>query len=141
MNHSIALETTQPSKVLNIALWIAQFALSGLFLMAGFMKLTQPIEVLSATVAWAADMPGLVRFIGLSELLGGIGLLLPAFLRIKPVLTPLAAVGIAIIMVLAMGYHGMRGEFGSVIFNLFLFGVAVFVAWGRFKKAPIAPRM
>jgi hypothetical protein len=81
-----------------------------------------------------------VRFIGLSELLGGLGLILPAALRIKPVLTPWAAVGLAVVMVLASGFHVSRGESSVIGMNFILAAVAVFIAWGRFKKAPIYPK-
>lgn len=142
MNNSIAMETPQPSKALNIALWIAQVAFGSLFLVAGFTKLTLPIPELAVSMNYADDIPeSMMRFIGLSELLGGIGLLLPSLLRIKPVLTPLAAAGLATVMLLAIVFHIMRGEFPVVIFNLVLGSVAAFIAWGRFKKAPIAPRM
>jgi len=73
-----------PSKALHISLWIAQVILAAMFLMAGVMKSTQPIEQLGASMSWVNDFSaGMVRFIGISELLGGIGLLLPALLRIK----------------------------------------------------------
>ncbi len=78
------------NKTLNIALWVAQVLLAAMFLMAGIMKATQPIEELSQSMTWVNDFSaGMVRFIGISELLGGIGLLLPALLRIKPIFTPL----------------------------------------------------
>lgn len=73
-----------PSKALHISLWIAQVILAAMFLMAGVMKSTQPIEQLGASMSWVNDFSaGMVGFIGISELLGGIGLLLPALLRIK----------------------------------------------------------
>ena len=77
------------------------------------------------------------RAIGVSELLGAIGLILPAALRIKPILTPLAASGIAVIMILATAYHIYAGE-PPVTIAFFL--LAAFVAWGRFKKVPIEPK-
>ena len=134
-------QTTQPSKALNITLWIAQVLLGGMFLMSGFMKLSSPMADMATSMPWTTALPeAMVRFIGLAELLGGIGLLLPSILRIKPVLTPLAAVGLATIMVLATGFHLMRGETSVIVMNLILAAIAVFIAWGRFKKAPIAGR-
>ena len=85
-----------------------------------------------------AQVPlALVRFIGISELLGAVGLILPALTKIKPLLTPLAALGLLTIMILAMGFHVSRGEAGTLPFNIVLGGLAAFVAWGRTSKAPI----
>jgi hypothetical protein len=110
--------------------------------MAGVMKVGAPLAQLGAKMAWVNAVPaGLVRFIGASELAGALGLVLPASTRIKPSLTPLAALGIVLIMVLAAGFHISRGEAAQgVPMNLILGGLAAFVAWGRWKKAPISPR-
>lgn len=125
------------TKVLNIALWIAQVILAGMFIMAGFMKSFTPIEQLSASLPWAKDVPAwLVRFIGISELLGALGLVLPSLLRIKPILTPVAALGIIAIMIMAAFFHISRSEFSGVAFTLILALVAAFIGWGRFKKVP-----
>jgi putative oxidoreductase len=109
--------------------------------MAGVMKTTQPIAELAQNLVWPGAMPpALVRFIGVSEFLGALGLVLPAATRIKPSLTPLAAAGLALIMLLAAIFHVLRGELQALPIN-FLFGaLAVFVAWGRSRKAPIPPR-
>ncbi len=125
------------SKGLNIALWVAQGLLVAAFLIAGFMKLTAPIDELAANGMSFVNTfsEGIVRFIGISELLGGIGLILPAWLRIKPILTPIAAIALAIVMVLAAIYHISVGE--PPVPNIILFALAAFVAWGRLKKAPI----
>lgn len=127
------LTQTKRSKALHVVLWIAQVILAGMFLMAGYMKLTTPIAELSNAIPWAADMPALVRFIGLSELLGGLGLILPAALRIKPHLTIWAAAGLAVIMLLAVFFHVARGEVSAIGMNIGLGILAVFVAWGRSK--------
>src|SRR5258706_10286711 len=110
--------------------------------MAGWMKVTTPIAELPARFPWASAMsPALVRFIGACELMGAAGLLLPAVTRIKPDLTPLAALGLLTIMVLASAFHVSRGEAAQALpFNLTVAAVAAFVAWGRLKKAPIATR-
>jgi uncharacterized membrane protein YphA (DoxX/SURF4 family) len=130
-----------PSKALHISLWIAQVILAAMFLMAGVMKSTQPIEQLGASMSWVNDFSaGMVRFIGISELLGGIGLLLPALLRIKPVLTPLAALGLFTVMVFALVYHITKGEYESLGMNVILGAIAFFIAWGRYKKVPIAEK-
>ena len=128
-------------KVLHITLWIAQVILAGMFIMGGFMKTFTPIAELSVTMPWAKDIPALTRFIGISELLGGLGLVLPAALRIAPRLTVLAAYGLALIMVLALLFHISRGEASGISTNIVLGLLSVFIAWGRSTRAPIYPRV
>jgi putative oxidoreductase len=125
---------------MNIALWIVQLLLALLFGFAGATKTFTPIDQLAQQMPWVAEQPGLIRFIGISELLGALGLILPAATRIKPGLTALAAVGLAVIMVLAVGFHAMRGEWSSIATNVVILAFALFVAWGRTKRAPIPPR-
>lgn len=130
--------TTQNNKAINIALWIAQVLLALMFLMAGIMKTSQPVEALAESLPWVTSTPiALVRFIGISELLGGLGLLLPSILRIKPFLTVWAALGLVAVMILAAIFHASRGEFSAIGMNVILIALAAFVAWGRSKKAPI----
>jgi putative oxidoreductase len=129
------------SKALNITLWVAQLLLAAMFLMAGFTKLSTPIEELVAAQPWAAGLPPLlIRFIGLSETLGALGLLLPSALRIHPKLTVWAAGGLVALMGCALAFHVSRGEFSAIIVNVILAGLAVFVAWGRSTKAAIVAR-
>jgi uncharacterized membrane protein YphA (DoxX/SURF4 family) len=127
---------------LNIALWIAQLLLAAVFGLAGFLKLTQPIAALAHMMRWPGDVPWeLVRFIGTAELLGAVGIILPAATRVLPRLTPLAALGFVAIQVLAIPFHISRGEAAMALpLNIPLLGLAVFAAWGRYKKAPILPR-
>jgi uncharacterized membrane protein YphA (DoxX/SURF4 family) len=116
---------------MNIALWIVQILLAAMFLMAGVMKAFQ-YERAKAMLPWVKDVsPGLVTFIGVSELLGGLGLVLPWLTGILPRLTPLAALGLAIIMILAAVFHLRRGEMQGIVMNLVLLVLAVFVAYGR----------
>ncbi len=131
--------TNQKSnKAINIALWIAQGLLAVMFIMAGLMKSTQPIEALTEALPWVANTPlALVKFIGISELLGGLGLLIPSIFRWKSNLTILAALGLALVMILASGFHASRGEFSAIGMNAILLVLALFIAWGRRKKAPI----
>jgi uncharacterized membrane protein YphA (DoxX/SURF4 family) len=127
----------------SIALWVAQVLLLVAFGGAGFMKLTQPLAALASSgLGWVNDMPEwLVRFIGIAELAGALGMILPAATRILPILTPFAAAGFAIIQVLAIGLHASRGETAMTLpVNLVLLALALFVLWGRFSKAPVAPR-
>ena len=129
------------SKFLHYGLWGAQLALGLAFVMAGSMKTTAPYADLAQKMAWVSAVPeGLVRIIGIAELLGGLGLILPAATRIKPWLTPLAAGGLALIMILATAFHLSRGEAAAVPINVVLGGLAAFVAWGRARKSPIPGR-
>ncbi|HEX8278774.1 MAG TPA: DoxX family protein [Segetibacter sp.] len=131
----------KPSKALNITLWVLQVLLAAMFLMAGFMKLSQPIATLSQSLPWTAQMPELfVRFIGVAEVLGALGLILPSLLRIQPRLTPIAAIGLALVQLFAMIFHISRGETSVIGMNLILLLIAVIIAWGRSKKARIAPK-
>lgn len=130
-----------PSRGLHIGLWVAQIALALMFGMAGVMKSTQPIEVLAQQLVWPGAVPAaMVRLIGISELLGAIGLVLPAATRIQPRLTPLAAAGLVTVMVLAAVFHLTRGELAGIGVNAVLGAIAAFIAWGRLRKAPIPAR-
>ena len=119
---------------MNIALWIAAGLLAVAFLAAGLMKITGKREQMIERMPWVADFSqGQVKAIGAVEVLGAIGLILPALTGIAPVLVPLAATGLAITMVLAAVMHLRRGDgVASVVPNIVLFALAVFVAWGRF---------
>jgi len=127
----------------NLALWAAQVLLAVLYLMAGFMKLVQPIDALVGMgMAYAGALPeAFIRFVALMEILGAIGLLLPAATRILPWLTPLAAVGLSFVQLSAIVLHAMRGETAMTLpVNLVLLALALFIFWGRWQKAPIAAR-
>ena len=119
---------------MNIALWIAQGLLAAAFLMGGTMKTSTPIAKLKLKMPWVADFPvGMVRFIGTTQLLGAIGLIVPMLTGIAPILTPIAASGLALTMVFAAIYHFRKGEFKAIMTNTVLFLLAVFVAYGRFQ--------
>lgn len=127
-----------PSQRLHLSLWIVQILLGVFFAMVGVVKMTTPMAELPAD---GPSLPeALLRFIGASEFAGGLGLVLPAATRIKAWLTPLAGLGLAVIMLLALAFHASRGEWASLPMNLVLGGLAVFVAWGRSKKALIEAR-
>ena len=116
---------------MNSALWVVQVLLAAAFIFAGVLKAFQYDRA-------KASLPrGLVTFIGVSELLGGLGLLLPALTGILPWLTPLAAVGLAVIMILAGIFHATRGEMSSIITNVVILALTVFVAYGRFVVLPL----
>lgn len=126
------------NKAINIILWIAQGLLAVIFIMAGIMKTTQPVEALAKSLPWVTSTPlELVRFIGVNELLGGLSLLIPSIFQFKPFLTVWAALGLASVMVLAAVFHASRDEFPNIGVNVILIGIALFIAWGRSKKAPI----
>lgn len=129
------------NKIMHIILWVMQGLFAAMFIMAGLTKAFQPIEAMAESMPWVRDVPlTLVRFIGVSELIGGIGLVLPSLLRIKPMLSVWAATGIAIIMLLAGVLHTSRGEFSGIIVNVLFMAVLGFIAWGRTKKSPIATK-
>lgn len=123
---------------MSVVLWIAQILLALAFLMAGVMKITQPIESLGKRMTWTAAIPpALVRFIGLAEMLGGIGLILPMITGILPGLTVVAAVSLAIVMVLAAVFHLTRHEASHVPMNMILLALALVVIVGRLAVVPV----
>ena len=123
---------SQTNYKMNTALWIAQGILAT-FVMAGLIKMIQPKEKLKERMPWVNDYKvGQVKPIGLAELLGGIGLIVPWLTGIAPILTPIAAVGLAIIMFLAAIYHYRHNEYPAIAFNAVFLVLAVFVAYGRF---------
>ena len=118
------------------ALWTVQVLLALVFLFAGGMKLVTPIEEMMAQAP--LPLPGLfVQFIGVAEVLGALGLLLPGLLRIRPGLTPLAAAGLAIIMIGAVAYTLATGEIVAALISLVVGLLAAFVAYGRWRLAPL----
>jgi uncharacterized membrane protein YphA (DoxX/SURF4 family) len=129
---------------LNGTLWSLQVLWGFFFAGSGFGKVLLYDGALYAAapraVAWYAAVPQpLIVFIGVCEVLGGVGLILPAMTRVKPRLTPLAAAGLTLMMILAAGFHITRGEYILVPANLMLGGVAAFIAAGRSNLRPIAP--
>jgi putative oxidoreductase len=137
-SHASAVPVAATGRGFRIALWSAQIILAIVFALAGGMKAFTPAAELAKT-ANGFPLP-LLRFIGIAELAGSIGLILPALTRIVPVLTPLAASGLVIVMTLAAGLHAVRGELGELALVVVLGALAWLVAWGRFKRAPIARR-
>ena len=119
------------SKFLGPALWTAQVLLALFFLLAGYTKLTTPVDALAQSIPWTADHPGLAPWTGLADLLGGLGILLPALTRVMPRLTPLAAMGLVLLQVLALFFHLSRGETAVMPLNVVLIALAGFVWWGR----------
>ena len=123
---------------MNYALWIVQVLLALLFLFAGGVKLVLPLDKLKGPL----ELPGwFTRFIGVAEVLGGLGLILPSALRIQPWLTPLAALGLALIMVGAIAVTLAGSMIGAALFSLVVGLLAAFVAYGRWRLAAIPPRV
>ena len=115
------------------ALWIVQGLLAVLFLFAGGMKLILPLEKLTGPI----PVPGLfMRFIGVAEVLGALGLILPGLLRIRPGLTPLAAAGLVIIMIGAIAVTLRGGDLVAAMISLVVDLLAAFVAYGRWRLTP-----
>jgi uncharacterized membrane protein len=130
--------SARPRRALYVTLWLVQLLLAAAFLLVGYTHAFAPIEVAVQRAPWVASLPlALVRFIGVVEIAGALGLLLPAATRIRPMLTPLAATGLATMMALAIPFHLMRGEASAVVLNLGLGSLAVLVALGRMRWAPI----
>jgi uncharacterized membrane protein YphA (DoxX/SURF4 family) len=116
------------------ALWIVQGLLALLFLFAGVMKFIMPIEEMTKQV----QLPGaFLRFIGVCEILGGLGLILPSLLRIRPGLTPLAAAGLIVIMIGATLISLMLGGITMAVMPFVVLLLLAFVVYGRWKVAPI----
>ncbi|MGH7703174.1 MAG: DoxX family protein, partial [Gemmatimonadales bacterium] len=110
-----------------------QGLLAALFLFAGGMKLVLPLEKLTGAV----PLPGLfLRFIGVAEVLGALGLFLPGLLRIRPGLTPLAAAGLVIIMIGATVVTLVGGDVAAALISVVVGVLAAFVAYGRWRLAP-----
>jgi uncharacterized membrane protein YphA (DoxX/SURF4 family) len=118
---------------MNVVIWVLQVLLALAFLAAGLTKLTQPRQKLATTMGWVEDFsdPG-VRAIGALEVLGALGLLVPALTGVATVLVPLAAVGLALLMVGAAVTHRRRGELPMIGINTVLLVLTVVVAWARF---------
>ena len=118
---------------MTVALWIVQGLLALLFLFAGVMKFIMSVEEMTKEI----PLPGaFLRFIGVAEVLGAVGLILPGLLRMKPGLTPVAAAGLAIIMIGATVITLMTGAGAMALVPLVVGILAVFVAYGRWRMAP-----
>jgi uncharacterized membrane protein YphA (DoxX/SURF4 family) len=117
---------------MNIALWVAQGLLVVMYLMAGGMKTLQTARA-KEQFPWAKNRSdGFVRFVGISELLGAFGLILPMVTGILPWLTPVAAIGLSLIQLLAIfTEHLPKREFNVIPMNVVLLGLSIFVIFGR----------
>lgn len=123
---------------MDVALWIVAGLLALAFLGAGVMKSTRSKERLAgAGMAWVEDFSsGMIRFIGIAEILGALGLVLPPLVGVDPVLVPIAATGLAVVMAGAVITHVRRNEYAATVPALVLLVLSLFVAWGRFGPYP-----
>jgi uncharacterized membrane protein YphA (DoxX/SURF4 family) len=120
------------------ALWILQILLGLLFLFSGSMKFVMSVAEMTKDIPW---MPGwFLHFIGVMEILGGFGLILPSLLRIRPGLTPLAAACLVIIMIGATVITLSATGIGPAMIPLIVGILCVFVAYGRWRLAPLSAR-
>jgi uncharacterized membrane protein YphA (DoxX/SURF4 family) len=119
---------------MNVVLWIVAGLLAVAFVASGAMKLIRPkAQLKEMGMGWVDSFgDGAVKLIGVVDILGGLGLVLPALVGVAPILVPIAAVGLVILMIGAIVTHGRRGETPMVAFNVVLLLLAAFVAWGRF---------
>jgi uncharacterized membrane protein YphA (DoxX/SURF4 family) len=143
----VAARSAPKTKTMNIALWILQVLWGVFFCFTGFGKIMcyRPNvwnHTLHQPVPWFSAVPqALFVVIGLCEFLGGAGLILPAMTGVKPKLTPFAAIGLTLVMILAAIFHIVRGELSFFLpMNLVLGGVAAFIVYGRLMVVPIAAR-
>ncbi len=135
-------EVQSPRGGVHIALWVVQVLLAFLFLMAGAMKLMTPTaDLIAGGMAWAARFPEGFRFVvGGAEVLGAIGLIAPSATRILPVLTPAAAAGLVLTMLVAALDHVRAAEFAGMAPSVVLGLLSAFVVWGRAFGAKIPAR-
>ncbi|GGO65884.1 DoxX family protein [Nonomuraea cavernae] len=132
--------TTPARRGLNLGLWTAQGLLALIFVGGGIWKLAMPRPELAEIFPWTGGTPPALLYVtSVFDVLGGLGVLLPALTRIKPGLTVLAALGCVALQASAIVFHLSRGE-TDVVINVVLIALALFVAWGRHRAAPIPPR-
>ncbi len=135
------MTNTHPLKALHITLWIAQLLLAGTMIWASCMKLFAPVSQVAAMWPWAGEVSVIfLKFTGVVDLLGALGLILPSLLRTQPRLTPIAAIAIIVLMICASVFHISRGEGSDITPNIAFALIAAFIAWGRWNKAPIISR-
>jgi len=142
MNATTSPATSKPKRrTLNTILWVVQALLALAYLAAGIQKTFFSFDTLATTIFWTVYVPHpLVRFIGATELLGSVGLIIPAATKIQPRLTTLAAGGLTLIMASATIMHAVRGETIALPTTITLFVLDAFVAYGRWKLAPFAEK-
>lgn len=130
----------QPGTALNAGIWIAQALAFAAFGAVGLIKLFKPIPELAAMWPWTGELPvAIVRTLGIVDVAGALGVLLPSIARIKPRLTVVAAACCIALQVCAMVFHLSRGEAAATPVNVVFLALVAFVFWGR-RRIPIRPR-
>jgi len=120
--------------MLNVGLWVAQFLLFAAFAWGAWLKIMTPIPKLVALWPWTGDMPApAVRWLGVIDLAGGVGVFLPMLTNIEPQITGLAALGCVVLQVCAMAFHISRREIASTPINFVLLALAGCILWGRWQ--------
>jgi uncharacterized membrane protein YphA (DoxX/SURF4 family) len=119
---------------MNVVLWILQGLDAAVFLGSGALKVSRPKDELAKNLAWVTHFsPAMVKFIGAVEVLGALGLILPAATRIAPILTPIAAIGLGLTMIGALVTHARLGDKANLFVpSAVLLIISAVVAWGRF---------
>jgi putative oxidoreductase len=121
----------------NVFLWVLQILAAAAFLLAGSVHAFRPLDQLEKRMGWVRDFPpAFVRFVGVAEILGAIGLILPMVTGVLPWLTVAAAIGLAIVMVSAAVFHASRREYSQIATNVILLVLVAFVAYGRWVLVP-----
>ena len=127
--------TDRSGRKLNVLLWVLQILLAMLFTFSGVMKFIMPVEEMTKQI----PLPGwFLHFIGVAEILGAIGLVLPGVLRIRAGLTPLAAVGLVVIMIGATAVNLKTGQRGAALTTVVVGLLLVFLAYNRWRMVPHA---
>ena len=122
---------------MHLALWVLQVITGVYWVAIGVTHFTLP-EGLPAQMSWMYELPPLLHYVsGTAEILGGLGLILPGVLKMQTRLTPLAAAGLALVMVLAIVWHLNRGEMQQIAGNVVFAAVMAFIAYGRWKLRPL----
>jgi uncharacterized membrane protein YphA (DoxX/SURF4 family) len=127
--------TDRSGRKLNVLLWVLQILLAMLFTFSGVMKFIMPVEEMTKQIS----LPGwFLHFIGVAEILGAIGLVLPGVLRIRAGLTQLAAVGLVVIMIGATAVNLKTGQRGAALTTVVVGLLLVFPAYNRWRMVPHA---
>jgi len=119
---------------MNTVLWVLQIVLAVVFAAAGIAKIALPRDRLKATMGdWVDPVPApAIKLLGLAELAAAVGLIVPPLVSVAPILTPLAAIGVVIVLAGAIVTHGRRHEYPNIAVNVVLAVAAAVVIWGRF---------
>ena len=131
MPYAMIIPPSGHGEVVRISLWATQVLLCCALVTGGVLKLTLPVARLSKMFSWTGEVSKpFLRIIGVVDLAGGRGILLPAVTNILPSLTFFAALGCTVLQLLAIGFHARRGEITETPFNFFMLALSLFVLWG-----------